>query len=498
MALTPPSRNSCEELRCLWAQCGHSFDDPELLYNHLANDHVGRKSTGNLCLSCHWDRCEVQTTKRDHITSHLRVHVPLKPHICESCKKAFKRPQDLKKHEKIHTPEHQNHMIKQRFNRDRGRNQPPTPPHQYSSGDSSASSPQQVPLSPDSNTSSVYISNQDIYYYSDYPDYPDDVDYQFQPVVSIPRNSKRNIEVFDEFCHDVKRKRIDPLYNEVLVDKLENLSKAFGDEEGIDQISLASFSTKEDFNVISDFLEQTLRAMNNNDFNIHSEINTNNSYPDSTILSYPSDTFTTTTTNNTTDTGSLYSSLNLDIVHSKESPDINNATTTTTTTCDGNVIYNFSPSVNNTTTNVPVVCSNDVVVENLYPITATTGLTGGVYNNTAFPSPPEDDWDNVYPIYPSTTATVPTTVTTTKVENNVTKNRDIDELTKKVSDLKIGGIKKIDKEPNLNNNNKYNEALRQKHLAFVSSVHKKIGQLAEQFETTSTLGSSNEIKFSTF
>ncbi|PKC17356.1 hypothetical protein RhiirA5_263836, partial [Rhizophagus irregularis] len=72
------------------------------LYGHLAHDHVGRKSTGNLCLSCHWDKCEVVTTKRDHITSHLRVHVPLKPHVCESCKKAFKRPQDLKKHEKIH------------------------------------------------------------------------------------------------------------------------------------------------------------------------------------------------------------------------------------------------------------------------------------------------------------------------------------------------------------------------------------------------------------
>jgi len=34
------------------------------------------------------------------------VHTPLKPHICEICKKSFKRPQDLKKHEKIHTEEH--------------------------------------------------------------------------------------------------------------------------------------------------------------------------------------------------------------------------------------------------------------------------------------------------------------------------------------------------------------------------------------------------------
>ena len=40
--------------------------------------------------------------KRDHITSHIRVHVPLKPHRCDFCGKAFKRPQDLKKHVKTH------------------------------------------------------------------------------------------------------------------------------------------------------------------------------------------------------------------------------------------------------------------------------------------------------------------------------------------------------------------------------------------------------------
>lgn len=34
------------------------------------------------------------------------VHTPLKPHACGICNKTFKRPQDLKKHEKIHTEEH--------------------------------------------------------------------------------------------------------------------------------------------------------------------------------------------------------------------------------------------------------------------------------------------------------------------------------------------------------------------------------------------------------
>ena len=107
---------------------------PEDLYEHLCQDHIGRKSTNNLCLTCHWEGCGVVCAKRDHITSHLRgesmrsrntkgasvrnskadrlvslrlaVHTPLKPHRCAICKKSFKRPQDLKKHEKIHTEEH--------------------------------------------------------------------------------------------------------------------------------------------------------------------------------------------------------------------------------------------------------------------------------------------------------------------------------------------------------------------------------------------------------
>ncbi len=44
--------------------------------------------------------------KRDHITSHIRVHVPLKPHKCDFCGKAFKRPQDLKKHVKVRIENH--------------------------------------------------------------------------------------------------------------------------------------------------------------------------------------------------------------------------------------------------------------------------------------------------------------------------------------------------------------------------------------------------------
>ncbi|SCU84849.1 LAFA_0D12376g1_1 [Lachancea sp. 'fantastica'] len=89
-------------LTCQWDSCGQKFAQPELLYHHLCNDHVGRKSQKNLQLNCRWGSCTAKTVKRDHITSHLRVHVPLKPFACSTCVKKFKRPQDLKKHLKVH------------------------------------------------------------------------------------------------------------------------------------------------------------------------------------------------------------------------------------------------------------------------------------------------------------------------------------------------------------------------------------------------------------
>ncbi|SCU93436.1 LADA_0G03092g1_1 [Lachancea dasiensis] len=104
---SPSEVSGCESdtggnLVCEWDQCCQRFAEPELLYHHLCNDHVGRKSQKNLQLKCHWGQCTAETVKRDHITSHLRVHVPLKPFACSTCAKKFKRPQDLKKHLKVH------------------------------------------------------------------------------------------------------------------------------------------------------------------------------------------------------------------------------------------------------------------------------------------------------------------------------------------------------------------------------------------------------------
>ncbi|MCJ1384669.1 hypothetical protein MMC17_007787 [Xylographa soralifera] len=94
-----------DSLTCQWAGCGDRAATPEQLYEHLCERHIGRKSTNNLNLTCQWGNCRTTTVKRDHITSHVRVHVPLKPHKCDFCGKSFKRPQDLKKHVKTHADE---------------------------------------------------------------------------------------------------------------------------------------------------------------------------------------------------------------------------------------------------------------------------------------------------------------------------------------------------------------------------------------------------------
>lgn len=94
--------NAITNLTCQWQKCGERCESAEALYEHVCDRHVGRQSTTNLNLTCQLGACRTTTAKRDRITSHIRVHIPLKPHECDFCGKLFKRPRDLKKHVKTH------------------------------------------------------------------------------------------------------------------------------------------------------------------------------------------------------------------------------------------------------------------------------------------------------------------------------------------------------------------------------------------------------------
>jgi len=66
------NQSDIDPFPCQWDDCHRSYQDADTLYNHLCADHVGRKATNNLCLTCHWRDCGTTCAKRDHITSHLR------------------------------------------------------------------------------------------------------------------------------------------------------------------------------------------------------------------------------------------------------------------------------------------------------------------------------------------------------------------------------------------------------------------------------------------
>ncbi|KAG6862164.1 hypothetical protein C0995_004246 [Termitomyces sp. Mi166 len=239
--------------RCLWLDCVLHFPDPEALYNHLCNDHIGRKSTNNLCLTCKWKDCGTSCAKRDHITSHLRVHTPLKPHVCEICKKSFKRPQDLKKHEKIHTEEHhQQHKHSKAITVadpayvSRVRGEPPNRSLDNKSTSSKSSSSPSIFRGPAPRSKSHSSTGSDgshlVILSTPSPelDHPPihhanshDAFFQnpqlsswenVQHEASFSTGSKRTHDYFDEFIFDMKKRKVAPSYDSRMAQRLEDIA----------------------------------------------------------------------------------------------------------------------------------------------------------------------------------------------------------------------------------------------------------------------------------
>ncbi|KAF6766610.1 transcription factor PacC [Ephemerocybe angulata] len=281
----PPPADSTSQHRCLWVDCTEAFGDPEILYNHLCNEHIGRKSTNNLCLTCKWKDCGTSCAKRDHITSHLRVHTPLKPHACEICKKSFKRPQDLKKHEKIHTEEHhQQHKHSKAITvvdpayvqRVRGSTAPTTekaPPKPPSTNIPSASTKFPPTHRPKTNSEGAFALlptpspelghptiHHDIFMPNQVPAWE-----VLRESPSIPTGSKRSHDFngVEDFLSDMKKRRINPSYDPRMVERLDTLAYAQQHHTNPSSYSNSTFNprsvsldirTPEELAAVNDFL----------------------------------------------------------------------------------------------------------------------------------------------------------------------------------------------------------------------------------------------------
>ncbi|CAG83098.1 YALI0B13640p [Yarrowia lipolytica CLIB122] len=216
---TNGSGSDGENLVCKWGPCGKTFGSAEKLYAHLCDAHVGRKCTHNLSLVCNWDNCGIVTVKRDHITSHIRVHVPLKPYKCDFCTKSFKRPQDLKKHVKTHADDneqahnayakpHMQHTHQQQQQQQRYM-QYPTYASGYEYPYYRYSQPQvQVPMVP---------SYAAVGHMPTPPMHP-----------HAPIDRKRQWDTTSDFFDDIKRARVTPNYSSDIASRLSTIEQYIG------------------------------------------------------------------------------------------------------------------------------------------------------------------------------------------------------------------------------------------------------------------------------
>ncbi|KAI0429689.1 hypothetical protein F5Y09DRAFT_309785 [Xylaria sp. FL1042] len=210
-----------DSLTCKWASCSEKFTSAESLYEHICEKHVGRKSTNNLNLQCQWAQCRITTVKRDHITSHIRVHVPLKPHKCDFCGKSFKRPQDLKKHVKTHADDS---VLVRSPDQHGGMNgtyratgKAPSSYYDHNGQMRTNSAAFGQPPHPASHTSSYYqhhpaappsFGGAPMYYHQPMNGRGDHMGYQ--AAASYDGRGKRSYEAVHEFFSDTKRRQLDP------------------------------------------------------------------------------------------------------------------------------------------------------------------------------------------------------------------------------------------------------------------------------------------------
>ncbi|KAI9146094.1 hypothetical protein BKA69DRAFT_1047338 [Paraphysoderma sedebokerense] len=276
--------------RCQWGTaCNQLFADPQDLFDHVNLCHIGRKSQGNLCLKCEWldetgQPCNVQVKKRDHITSHVRVHLPLKPFVCQVsililpqnrityffapkltsrflsfqqvCTKAFKRAQDYRKHMKLHSGDGEVKTEGQNLFSHHGHPginylPTPTPPvtHQIT--------PSYIMPSPDTSRN-----------------------------MAEQNGNKRKHEPLNDFLLDVKRKRVEPVYNDHMSHRLAEIAAAVDDFDSHFQRQL--FTTQQDLLQVNQFLSTLCVALDPNMSPTSPPLDSNGSHQNSSVTYIPS------------------------------------------------------------------------------------------------------------------------------------------------------------------------------------------------------------------
>ncbi|OMJ09438.1 pH-response transcription factor [Smittium culicis] len=290
-----------ESFLCKWEGCeNNTFTDIDIMYSHLTNDHVGRKTKGNLCLTCKWENCGHSFTKRDHITSHVKIHIPYKPFPCQLCNRPFKRAQDLKKHLKTHSEDSYTYQKSLKKISNSSESTPCDPMLFKISPDQPSTFPNsQNSIDASSNKGLAEISPQKPSPYSVGPLTPSDFhnfDFNLISDTRSPKKStKRGLEEISESIKKIKSSKNQPKdVNDAIAGTITNLlmlnpsdinelPQSMLDTENICNLNqgiLSLFPEINDLNLLAN--QNTTTSPNNNLF--HPEDERNNTYNDFNIF----------------------------------------------------------------------------------------------------------------------------------------------------------------------------------------------------------------------
>jgi hypothetical protein len=87
-ALKSKGAKSTKNFPCCWGlngvACTNVFLNPEELFKHVC-EHINECKSEPFPFLCRWADCQKKNHRKDHLISHIRVHVPHRPYKCKVC-----------------------------------------------------------------------------------------------------------------------------------------------------------------------------------------------------------------------------------------------------------------------------------------------------------------------------------------------------------------------------------------------------------------------------